>query len=270
MLRQHRPGSSADPLPPGGEVLAHTGHADAGWRHVLTPHAHVAHPSGIDDQACDAVRQRRQDLAVDLGSSYPGARLEPPVEAAQKQGALRRPDRWTGIRPDHRLTRRRVLAPHVQAVVHVVVQESDHDDLGSIGLGERSLVDRDPMWSGAQGAPAGFFRSQRGGGRRRHRRRCGRHRRRRGGRGSAPGTRPDDPLPPPPATRPALVWDIAFGLPEAQAATSNASEPHKAGTRRHRRTPGSPTTFTVAANHTDGRWGWRPRQCRQTVLRRFR
>ena len=84
------------------------------------------------------------------------------------------------------------------------------------------------------------------------------------------GTPPDDPLPPPPATRPALVWDIAFGLPEAQAASSNASEPHKAGTRRHRRTAGRPTTFTVAANHTDGRWGWRPRQCRQTVLRRFR
>ena len=84
------------------------------------------------------------------------------------------------------------------------------------------------------------------------------------------GTLPDDPLPPPPATCPALVWDIVFGLPEAQATSSNASETHKAGTRRHRRTAGHPTTFTVAANHTDGRWGWRPRQCRQTVLRRFR
>ena len=73
------------------------------------------------------------------------------------------------------------------------------------------------------------------------------------------GTPPDDPLPPPPATGPALVWDIAFGLPEAQAANSNASEPHKAGTRRHRRTTGRPATFTVAANHTDGQWGWRPR-----------
>ena len=84
------------------------------------------------------------------------------------------------------------------------------------------------------------------------------------------GTSPDDPLPPPPATCPALVWDIAFGLPEAQAASSNASEPHKAGTRWHRRTAGCPTTFTVASNHADVRWGWRPRQRRQTVLRRFR
>ncbi len=71
-------------------------------------------------------------------------------------------------------------------------------------------------------------------------------------------TPPDDPLPPPPATRPALVWDIALGLPEAQAASSNASEPHKTGTRRRRRTAGNPTTFTVAANHAEGRWGWRP------------
>ena len=83
------------------------------------------------------------------------------------------------------------------------------------------------------------------------------------------GTPPDDPLPPPPATRPALVWVIAFGLPEAQAATSNASEPHRAGTREASTNSWAPMTFTVAANHTDGRWGWRPRQCYRTVLRWF-